>query len=68
MANAPLPERDGVDEEVIWVKREADYFCTPGWTGQISMKPLRKIAPSRTSTVSTSGVYLPALLRIPEIA
>jgi hypothetical protein len=54
------------NEPVIWVKWEVDYFCTPGWTGQISLKPLRKIAPSRTSIMSVSGAHSSALLRIPD--
>jgi hypothetical protein len=29
---------------VIWVSREADYFCGRDWTGQISLKLLEKIA------------------------
>ena len=30
--------------EVIWGSSEADYFCVRDWTGQISLKSLRKIA------------------------
>jgi hypothetical protein len=66
MANAPLPDGMARNEPVIWVKREADYFCAPGWTGQISLKALRKITPARTSNVSVSSAYLSALLRIPD--
>ncbi len=29
--------RDGEDEEVIWVKREPEYFCKGDWTGQITL-------------------------------
>jgi hypothetical protein len=29
---------------VIWGRGEADYFCGRGWTGQISLKLLQKIA------------------------
>ena len=29
---------------VIWVRDEAEYFCGRGWTGQISLKLLEKIA------------------------
>jgi hypothetical protein len=34
---------------VIWVWREADYFCGRGWTGQISLKLLAKIADWRNA-------------------
>jgi hypothetical protein len=33
MANAPLWDGTAGDIEVIWVKREAEYFCKRGWTG-----------------------------------
>jgi len=33
IASAPLSGRDGATMEVIWVKREQDYFCERGWTG-----------------------------------
>jgi hypothetical protein len=53
-----LRERDGEDVGVIWVEREDKYFCRRDWTGQITLKPLQKIAPTRTSTVSPSGPHL----------
>jgi hypothetical protein len=28
-----------MDIEVIWGKREAEYFCEWDWTGQISLIP-----------------------------
>jgi hypothetical protein len=31
-------EQDGLFLEVIWVNREAEYFCEPDWTTQISLK------------------------------
>jgi hypothetical protein len=34
---------------VIWGLGEVEYFCVRGWTGQISLKLLQKIAQSRTS-------------------
>jgi hypothetical protein len=37
---------------VIWGGREVDYFCVRGWTGQITLKLLRKIAQSRTAKAS----------------
>ena len=33
--------------ELIWGGSEAEYFCERDWTGQISLKLLRKIAQSR---------------------
>ena len=43
--------RDGMAGfvRVIWGRGEADYFCVRGWTGQISLKLLQKIAQSRTT-------------------
>jgi hypothetical protein len=32
---------------VIWVSREEVYFCRRDWTGQITLKLLRKIDLSR---------------------
>jgi hypothetical protein len=48
--DTPL-EWDGMagDMPVIWVKREARYFCGQDWTGQISLNRLRKIDFGRTS-------------------
>jgi hypothetical protein len=43
---------------VIWADREEKYFYKRDWTGQITLKPLQKIALSRTSTVSQSGAHL----------
>jgi hypothetical protein len=34
---------------VIWVWREAEYFCARDWTGQIKLKLLGKIDLSRKS-------------------
>src|SRR6476469_9639495 len=34
---------------VIWVSREAEYFCARDWTGQITLKLLAKIDLSRKS-------------------
>ena len=36
---------------VIWVSREAEYFCGRGWTGQISLKSLRKFVLWRADEV-----------------
>jgi hypothetical protein len=33
MANAPLGDGTAGDVVLIWVKREAEYFCKWGWTG-----------------------------------
>jgi hypothetical protein len=46
----PSEGRDGENKEVIWVKRKQEYFCKGDWTGQISLKPLQKIAWVRRST------------------
>lgn len=51
---------------MIWVKRKANYFCEEDWTGQIRLKALQKIAPSRTSTGSVPGTIAPTLLCIPD--
>ena len=34
---------------VIWGSREAEYFCSRGWTGQITLKLLDKIADWRSA-------------------
>ena len=39
--------RDGGFVGLIWVGGEADYFCNRDWTGQIRLKLLGKIVPSR---------------------
>ena|SRR5215207_6180156 len=36
---------------LIWRNREGICFCARGWTGQITMKALWKIAPSRIAPV-----------------
>jgi hypothetical protein len=35
---------------VIWVSREAEYFCGRDWTGQITLKSLWKIMRTRSAT------------------
>jgi hypothetical protein len=37
------------DIEVICVKREAEYFCKPDWTGQIRLIRLNKFGRARTA-------------------
>jgi hypothetical protein len=37
---------------LIWGRGEAVYFCKRGWTGQISLKLLRKIAQARTAILA----------------
>jgi len=39
--------RDGGFVGLIWGGGEADYFCDRDWTGQIRLKLLGKIVPSR---------------------
>ena len=34
---------------LIWVKREAEYFCKQDWTGQIRLIRLNKFAVARKS-------------------
>src|ERR1700761_3672148 len=45
------------NKPVIWVGREADYFCTDSWTGQISLKRLGKFGCTRRCR-SPSGSLL----------
>jgi hypothetical protein len=42
--------------EVIWGGGEVEYFCGRDWTGQISLKLLRKIAQSRTTDMRWRGL------------
>jgi hypothetical protein len=44
--------RDGGFVGLIWGGGEADYFCGRGWTGQIRLKLLRKIVPSRSAPIA----------------
>jgi hypothetical protein len=39
--------------DVIWVKREAIYFCGNGWTGSISLIGNDKIADWRNRLLSS---------------
>ena len=43
MANAPLRDRTGQVLKVIWVKREAEYFCKWDWTTQITLIRFNKL-------------------------
>jgi hypothetical protein len=36
-----------MDIDLIWVKREAEYFCKPDWTGQIRLIRLNKFRHAR---------------------
>jgi hypothetical protein len=40
---------------LIWGERKQESFCEQIWTGQITLKPLQKIAPPRRSTARPSG-------------
>ena len=42
---------------VIWVSREAEYFCARDWTGQIKLKLLGKIDLSRKSVVARASYF-----------
>ena len=44
----PSSGQDDRDKEVIWVKREQEYFCKRDWTGQITLKGLGKLVSSCT--------------------
>jgi hypothetical protein len=35
------------DMQVIWVKREREYFCGEGWTGSIMLNQLNKLPSAR---------------------
>jgi hypothetical protein len=43
----PLCGRDGSDIDLIWANREAISFCKSGWTGEISLIRLKKLAAAR---------------------
>src|SRR5260370_31904283 len=49
------------DIEVIWVKREAEYFCKWDWTTQITLIRLNNLACARTLVAR-------AVLRSPDAA
>jgi hypothetical protein len=49
---------------VIWGNREREYFCRRGWTGQITLKPLRKFNFARTPANCPTGRSLRAVRRI----
>jgi hypothetical protein len=42
---------------VIWVGGEAEYFCERDWTGQITLKSLRKIDLSIKSFFRALPIY-----------
>jgi hypothetical protein len=42
---------------VIWVSREAVYFCERDWTGQITLKLLGKIDLSRKSIYARASYF-----------
>src|SRR5712692_1965028 len=54
MANAPLGDGTAGDIEVIWVKREAEYFCKWDWTGKSVICPSGKIRLNRFQQISPS--------------
>jgi hypothetical protein len=35
------------DIDLIWVRREAEYFCKPDWTGEIKLKLQENFLPTR---------------------
>jgi hypothetical protein len=64
--NAPLWDRTVIDIEVIWVRREAKYFCKRGWAGHFGKHEV--ICPSgkiidAVQTKSPCPVNSPELLQ-----
>src|SRR6476659_5439466 len=55
--------RDGMADVVgvIWVRHEAEYFCGRDWTGQMSLKSLRKFAQWRADGSFTAPPVEPIL-------
>jgi len=51
---ASAPPWDGTERvlEVIWVRREAEYFLKQDWTTQIALKVLAFLPTSRTPQIS----------------
>jgi hypothetical protein len=49
IASAPVWDRTAMDIDLIWVRREAEYFLKLDWTGQISLIRLTKFRFSRNS-------------------
>jgi hypothetical protein len=43
-----------MDIDLIWVKREAEYFCKPDWTGQITLIRFNKFRCARRSGTPAS--------------
>ena len=41
-----------MDIELIWVKREAEYFCKGGWTGRITLIRFNKLVFAREARES----------------
>jgi hypothetical protein len=37
----------GLDMQLIWVRREGNYFCGRGWTGQITLIPKENFSCTR---------------------
>jgi hypothetical protein len=61
MANAPPWGRMAIIMDLIWVKREAEYFCARDWTVQITLIRLNKFdftrRPQSTTTQAIDGNY-----------
>jgi hypothetical protein len=49
--------QDGGDMDVIWVKREANYFLGEDWTGSISLIGLDNFAVWRTPSHSVVAAF-----------
>ena len=50
---------------VIWVSREAEYFCGRDWTGQITLKSLWKIMRTRSAFLPTCAGLQPGARPLP---
>jgi hypothetical protein len=55
MANAPPPGQDDGDKLMICVRREAECFSAQGWTGQITLKFLKKFPSARIANDASCG-------------
>jgi hypothetical protein len=53
------------DIDLIWVKREAVYFCNPDWTGQIRLIRLnnRRFSVERKMAVCGDAIQMRAMIQ-----
>jgi hypothetical protein len=55
IAIRPCLGRDGAVVDLIWVRRERNYFCKQDWTASISLHPLNKLGLTREANSSGSS-------------